>query len=87
MSGNVITFGCGSFSQVVYVDIGNNICWPGDDVVAKLPSLMLSGWGYASYLLDLSRKEKLGELAWLRKLCRTRWVQILSRLQAIDGVI
>ena len=67
MSGNVITFGCGSFSQVVYVDIGNNICWPGDDVVAKLPNFMLSGWGYASFLLDLSREEKLGELAWLRK--------------------
>lgn len=70
MRGNVITFGCGSFSQVVYIDGKNNICWPGDDVAAKLPDFMLSGWGYASFLLDLSKQDKSGEMAWLREVVR-----------------
>jgi len=67
MSGNAITFGCGSFSQIVYVDNENNICWPGDDVVAKLPKFMLSGWDYAAFLLDLSKREESRGLSWLRK--------------------
>lgn len=67
MSGHIITCGCGSFSQVVYVDIENNICWPGDDVAAELPNWMLSGWDYASFLLELSTRENTKELVWLWK--------------------
>jgi hypothetical protein len=67
MSGNIITCGCGSFSQVVYADIENNICWPGEDVDAELPNWMLSGWDYASFLLELSKRENSCELVWLQK--------------------
>lgn len=70
MSGHTITCECGSFSQVVYVDRENNICWPGDDVAAELPDWLLSGWNYASFILELSKRENHCGLEWLRKAVR-----------------
>ena len=70
MKGNAIVGGCGSFSQVVYISPENDICWPGEDVVAELPDWLLSGWDYATFLLDLSKREEYGELAWLPKVVR-----------------
>ncbi|MDF2685709.1 MAG: hypothetical protein K0S55_890 [Clostridia bacterium] len=65
MKGHAIIGGCGSFSQVVYVDVANNVYWPGDDVKAKLPRWMLSGWDYATFLLGLTKQSVSDELSWL----------------------
>lgn len=67
MRGNVIAGGCGSWPQVVYIDEANAVCWPGNDVVAEMPEWPLSGWSYAELLLNLSKRNDLGRLSWLRK--------------------
>jgi hypothetical protein len=70
MRGHAVVAGCGSFSQVIYVNAANDICWPGDDVTAEMPPWLLSGRDYASFLLDLSKKTGDGELSWLSKAVR-----------------
>lgn len=67
MNGHTIVGGCGSFSQVVYVNTANTVYWPGDDVTARLPRWLLSGWEYASFLLELSKREYAGEFDWLAR--------------------
>ena len=52
MSGDVVVAGCGTFSQVVYVDPRQAVRWPGDDV--RLPEWLLSGQAYARLLATLA---------------------------------
>jgi hypothetical protein len=97
MSGNTIIGECGSFSQVIYVGSDNNIYWPGDDVAAELPNWMLSGWSYASFLLELSKRENTCELTWLRQAVRdilgggtikisdNRWSYLGPMLERLNG--
>lgn len=66
MKGHALVCGCGSFSQRVYVGRSNDIYWPGEDVVPKLPGWLLSGWDYAVFLLDLSKRAE-GDLKWLAR--------------------
>jgi hypothetical protein len=67
MRGNVVVGGCGSWPQVVYIDKANAVCWPGEDVAAEMPEWPLSGWRYARFLLDLSRRDDLGLSSWLKE--------------------
>lgn len=54
MRGHVVVCGCGSWSQVVYVDRANAIRWPGDDISGMMPTWLLSGWAYANFLVELA---------------------------------
>jgi len=50
MEANVVVAGCGSFSQLIYVDHYHNICWPSDQLVAELPVWPLSGEAYGDFI-------------------------------------
>jgi len=52
MRGHVVVAGCGTYSQVVYVDEGQAVCWPGDDVAAQLPQWLLFGGAYARFVAE-----------------------------------
>jgi hypothetical protein len=67
MRGNVVVGGCGSWPQVVYIDQANAVCWPGEDVAAEMPEWQLSGWRYAGFLKDLSKRNDLGRWSWLKQ--------------------
>lgn len=54
MRGHVVVCGCGSWSQVVYVDRANAIRWPGEDISGMMPTWLLSGWAYANFLVELA---------------------------------
>lgn len=51
MPGNVVVAGCGTYSQVVYVDKHQSVRWPGDDVAERLPEWLLSGRAYSEFLV------------------------------------
>lgn len=51
MPGNVVVAGCGTYSQVVYVDKHQAVRWPGDDVAERLPEWLLSGRAYSEFLV------------------------------------
>ena len=52
MQGNVVVFGCGSWSQVVYVDPANTIFWPGEEIASAMPDWLPSGSAYARFLVE-----------------------------------
>lgn len=52
MRGNVVVAGCGTYSQVVYVDEHQAVRWPGDDVAERLPEWLLSGRAYSGFLVE-----------------------------------
>ena len=57
MHGHVLVAGCGTFSQVVYVDDQQAVRWPGDDVTEQLPEWLLSGGAYARFVVDSARQQ------------------------------
>lgn len=52
MPGHTLVCGCGSFSQIVYIDGGNNVCWPSDNLMKELPQWPLCGDKYSAFMLD-----------------------------------
>lgn len=56
MRGNVVVAGCGTYSQVVYVDDHQDVRWPGDDVAERLPEWLLSGRAYAGFIVERARQ-------------------------------
>lgn len=50
MQTHVVVCGCGSFSQLVYVDTQHNICWLWDTLAAELPQWPLCGEAYARFI-------------------------------------
>ena len=63
MTGGLVVAGCGSTSQVVYIDQSSNICWPSDDVERELPEWLVCGRAYAAHLGDARDDDPQ---AWLR---------------------
>ncbi len=56
MRGNVVVAGCGTYSQVVYVDDHQAVRWPGDDVAERLPEWLLSGRAYSGLIAERARQ-------------------------------
>lgn len=50
MRGHVLVGGCGSYSQIVYIDRQNNVCWPADDLMGELPTWLLCGDEYSKFM-------------------------------------
>ena len=50
MRGHTVVAGCGTYSQVVYVDERQAVRWPGADVAAELPGCLPSGPAYARFV-------------------------------------
>jgi hypothetical protein len=72
MPGHAVVAGCGTYSQVVYIDRRQAVCWPGDDVAAELPEWLLSGEAYAGFVAALSHEEHAGAGAeWVRQVAET----------------
>lgn len=50
MRAHALVAGCGSHSQLVYIDSNNNVCWPSDRLAQQLPDWLLCGSAYAQFM-------------------------------------